>query len=143
MTVNGSIAEGIVKTLSQTSDFSDLTFVLAYKNEIKPTPISKPIVAISVKGCEIGERLTETLDNGETKETEVRNLLTTLSVDIFLPYSKGGNAGHKIFDRIATHFLFVKDLNIIKAVCGNADYDKSCEALIIRSHFVFKQTVSS
>ncbi len=143
MTVNGSIAEGIAKTLSLTTDFNDLTFVVAYKNEIKPTPVSKPIIAISVKGCEIGERLTETLDTGEIKETEVRNLLTTLSVDIYLPYSMGGNAGHKIFDRIATHFLFVKDLNVTKAVCGNADYDKSCEALVIRSYFIFKQTVSS
>lgn len=142
MTINGSMAEGIVENLSANSNFSDLTFVVAYENEIKPTPVSKPIVAVSVKGCEIGERLTETLDTGEITETERREMLTTLSVDIYLPYSMGGSAGHKIFDRIATNFLFVKDLDITKSVCYETEYDKSCEAIILRTHFVFRHTIS-
>lgn len=143
MIINGNMADGIVSTLSANSDFDDLTFVVAYENEIKPTPVSKPIVAISVKGCEIGDRLTKTLDTGEITETESREMLTTLSVDIYLPYSKGGSAGHKIFDRIATYFLFVKDLDTAKAVCGNTDYDKSCEAIVLRTYFVFKHTISA
>lgn len=143
MIINGNMADGVVTTLSANTDFDDLTFVVAYENEIKPTPISKPIVAVSVKGCEIGERLSETLETGEITETESRNMLTTLSVDIYLPYSMGGSAGHKIFDRIATYFLFVKDLDTAKAVCGKADYDKSSEAIVLKTHFVFKHTISS
>lgn len=143
MIINGNMADGIVTTLSANTDFDDLTFVVAYENEIKPTPISKPIVAFSVKGCEIGERLTETLDTGEVTETEAREMLTTLSADIYLPYSMGGSAGHKIFDRIATYFLFVKDLDATKAVCGNTDYDKSCEAIVLKTQFVFKHIISS
>lgn len=142
MIINGNMADGVVTTLSANTDFDDLTFVVAYENEIKPTPVSKPIVAVSVKGCEIGDRLTETLDTGEITETESRDMLTTLSVDIYLPYSMGGSAGHKIFDRIATYFLFVKDLDTTKAVCGNTDYDQSCEAIILRTYFVFKHTIS-
>ncbi len=142
MIINGNMADGVVTTLSANTDFDDLTFVVAYENEIKPTPVSKPIVAVSVKGCEIGDRLTETLDTGEITETESRDMLTTLSVDIYLPYSMGGSAGHKIFDRIATYFLFVKDLDTAKAVCGNTDYDQSCEAIILRTYFVFKHTIS-
>lgn len=143
MIINGNMAEGIVKTISANQDFSDLTFVVAYENEIKPTPIDKPIVALSVKGCEIGERLTQTLDTGEIKNTEDRQMLTTLSVDIYLPYSMGGSAGHKIFDRIATYFLFVKDLDATKATCGNTDYDKNCEALVLKTQFVFKHIINS
>ena len=143
MIINGYMAEGIVSTLSSNTDFDDLTFVVAYENEIKPTPISKPIVAISVKGCEIGDRLSEVLETGEIKITEAREMLTTLSVDIYLPYSMGGSAGHKIFDRIATYFLFVKDLDTAKTECGKIDYDKSSEALILRTSFVFKHTISS
>lgn len=143
MTINGQMAEGIVTNLSANSDFSDLTFVVAYENEIKPTPISKPIVAVSVKGCEIGERLTETLETGEITETESREMLTTLSVDIYLPYSMGGSEGHKIFDRIATNFLFAKDLDITKSVCYNTEYDKDCEAIVLRTYFVFKHIISS
>lgn len=143
MTINGSMVDGIVTSLSENSSFSDLTFVVAYESEIKPTPIEKPIVAVSVKGCEIGERLTETLDTGEITTTKSREMLTTLSVDIYLPYSMGGIKGHKIFDRIATYFLFTKLLDITKAECGNTDYDKSSEALILKTQFVFKHIISS
>ena len=65
MTLNGTLAETIVSALSTDTQFSDITFVVAYENEIKPTPIEKPIVAISVKQCEIGEKLQETLETGE------------------------------------------------------------------------------
>ncbi len=86
MTTNGTLAEAMVSSLSTDTQFSDITFVVAYENEIKPTPINKPIVAISVKGCEIGEKLSETLDTGEIKVTDKREMNTTLSADIYLPY---------------------------------------------------------
>ena len=143
MTVNGSLAETIVSALSTDTRFSDITFVVAYENEIKPTPLEKPIVAISVKGCEIGEKLTETLDTGEIKVTNRREMNTTLSADIYLPYSMGGSAGHKIFDRIATYLLFTKKHSISKSVCHNTDYDSNCEAIILRTHFIFNYTVTA
>lgn len=143
MTVNGSLAETIVSALSTDTRFSDITFVVAYENEIKPTPLEKPIVAISVKGCEIGEKLTETLDTGEIKVTNRREMNTTLSADIYLPYSMGGSAGHKIFDRIATYLLFTKKHSISKSVCYNTDYDSNCEAIVLRTHFIFNYTVTA
>ena len=75
MTLNGTLAETIVSALSTDTQFSDITFVVAYENEIKPTPIEKPIVAISVKQCEIGEKLQETLETGEITVTNKRNAL--------------------------------------------------------------------
>ncbi|MBR5321835.1 MAG: hypothetical protein IKU41_08365 [Clostridia bacterium] len=143
MTINGALAETLVSALSTDVGFSDITFVVAYENEIKPTPLNKPIVAISVKGCEIGEKLTETLENGEITVTNKRDMKTTLSADIYLPYSMGGSNGHKIFDRIATYLLFTKKHNISKSVCYNTDYDSNCEAIILRTHFVFNNTVSA
>ncbi len=143
MTINGTLAETIVSALSGDTQFSDITFVVAYENEIKPTPVNKPIVAISVKGCEIGAKVTETLDTGEITETNKREMSTTLSADIYLPYSMGGSTGHKIFDRIATYFLFTKKYDISKSVCYNTDYDSNCEAIILRTHFIFNNTVSA
>lgn len=143
MTLNGTLAETLVSALSGDSQFNDITFVVAYENEIKPTPISKPIVAVSVKGCEIGSKLTETLDTGEITETNNREMNTTVSADVYLPYSMGGSAGHKIFDRIATYFLFTKNYDISKSVCYEADYDSNCEAIILRTYFVFNNTISA
>ena len=143
MTTNGTLAEAMVSSLSTDTQFSDITFVVAYENEIKPTPVNKPIVAISVKSCEIGDKLQETLETGEIKTTNKREMKTTLSADIYLPYSQGGSAGHKIFDRIATYLLFTKKHNISKSVCYNTDYDSDCEAIILRTHFIFNNTISA
>ncbi len=143
MTINGNLAETIVTELKSNSQFEDVSFVVAYENTIKPTPISKPIAAISVKGCEIGEKLTQTLESGEIQETDSRKMNTTLSVDIYLPYSMGGSEGHKLFDRIATFFLFTKNHTISKSVCYEADYDSSCEAIALRTYFVFNNTISA
>ena len=142
MTTNGTLAEAMVSSLATDTQFSDITFVVAYENEIKPTPVNKPIVAISVKACEIGDKLQETLETGEIKVTNKREMKTTLSADIYLPYSQGGSAGHKIFDRIATYLLFTKKHNISKSVCYNTDYDSDCEAIILRTHFIFNNTIS-
>ena len=139
----GNIADNIVAVLSANADFGDLCFVVAYENEIKPTPISKPIVAISVKNCEVGERLTETLETGEITATMKRNVKVSVSGDIYLPYSMGGSAGHKIFDRFATFFLFSDNFDISKAICSEADYDNDCDAIILRTQFIFNEIVSA
>ncbi len=143
MTTNGTLAETIVSALSKDTNFNDITFVVAYENDIKPTPLNKPIVAISVKGCEISPKLTEVLETGEITETNKRKMETTLSADIYLPYSMGGSKGHKIFDRIATYLLFTKKYNISKSVCYNTEYDSNCEAIILRTHFTFINTISA
>jgi hypothetical protein len=127
---------------SEQAKFTDLTFVIAYENDIKPTPIDKPIVAFSTKECKIGPKLTKTLDNGEIVPTVKRDLETTICMDIYLPYSMGGLAGHTIFERLATFLLFEKNYDIIKMVCGEADYDSSCQAIVLKSQLVLHEIVS-
>lgn len=143
MTINGTLAEEIVNELKSNSQFENISPVLAYENEIKPTPISKPIVAVSVKGCEIGEKISKALETGEIQVTNNRKMNTTVSVDIYLPYSMGGSEGHKLFDKLATFFLFSKSYNITKAVCYKTDYDSSCEAISLRTHFVFSNIINA
>lgn len=138
MTVNGDIATRAVEMLSQeTEQFKDITFVMAYENEIKPTPLEKPICAISVKKVRIGERDTKTLDTGEIIELKQRHIYTTLSIDIYLPYSMGGIEAHRLFDRIATYLVFERECNITEGFCTDTDYDKSCQALVLRSQFTY------
>lgn len=143
MTTNGNLVDTLSKELTSNSQFSSIAFVVAYENEIKPTPLTKPIAALSVKRCEIGDLLTETRDNGEIVTTASRPVQTTVSIDIYMPYSKGGSEGHKLFDKIATFILFTKKHAVSKVICGDADYDKSCQAIVLRSTFVFDNTVSA
>ncbi|MCH5192269.1 MAG: hypothetical protein J1F23_08915 [Oscillospiraceae bacterium] len=138
-----NLIDQLIIELMAGAQFKDVSFVVAYENEIKPTPLTKPITALSIKKCEIGDLLTETLDTGEIITTSSRPVKTTVSIDIYMPYSMGGMEGHKLFDKISTFLLFTKKHNISKVICGDADYDKSCQAIVLRSTFVFDNTVSA
>lgn len=143
MTVNANFVNFVYSSLKGDPIFSDLTFVIAHENEIKPTPLEKPIIALSPKGCVIGDKLTKTNDNGEIVTTNNREVKSTVSIDIYLPYSMGGIQGHRIFDRIATYLLFSQKLAISGATCSEADYDASCQAIVLKSSFIFINVVES
>lgn len=142
MNYRGNFVQDIITTLRTSSQFNDINFVLAYENEIKPTPLKKPLVVLSVKSCEIGPKISFVNESGETTETNSRNMNTTLGVDIYLPYSSGGNEGHKIFDRIAAYLIFTKNYKISKAVCDNVNYDLDSQAITLQAYFIFYATIS-
>ena len=143
MNVTANFVNVLYQGVCDAANFSDLTFVIAHENDIKPTPLIKPIVALSTKGCTIGDKIVEATDSGELVTTNKREVKTIISMDIYLPYSKGGLQGHRIFDRIATHFLFTQGLSITSAKCSEADYDASCQAIVLKSTFEFTDIVSS
>ncbi len=143
MTNSGSTIDGVLLTVSAEDQFADLTLVTAYENDIKPVPIKEPIVAFSTKGCQIGPQLTTTLDSGKIVTTSDREVDTTISVDIYMPYSMGGSAAHKIYDRLATFLLYETGYDIIKSVCYETEYDKSCQAIILKSYFIVHDVVGS
>ncbi|MBR5246304.1 MAG: hypothetical protein IKV25_02905 [Clostridia bacterium] len=143
MNINANFVNFLYLALKGEPTFDDLTFVLAHENDIKPTPLEKPIVALSPKGCVIGDKLTKTNDNGEIVVTNKREVKSTVSIDIYLPYSMGGLEGHRYFDRIATYLLFVENFSITGATCSESDYDTSCQAIVLRSSFIFTNIVES
>lgn len=137
MKINGDVAMMAVEMLKENEDFNDMTFLLAHENEIKPTPLTKPIVAVSVKGCKIGDRIKKVTDAGEIITTLSRPIDVTLSIDIYLPYSMGGINGHKIFDRIATYLIYEREVSVSTVTCGSTEYDKSTQAIVLRTAFVY------
>lgn len=136
MTINKYLPKTIVNELKVSTKLNDVIYMVAFENDTKPTPITKPIIVVSVKNCDIGPRITETLDTGESVETTKREVKTTLSTDIYLPCAANGNLGPTLFDRIATYLIFTKAHNIISAQCDEAYYDNDCESVIYKAHFV-------
>ena len=143
MNVNANFVSFLMTSLSDNPGFNDVTFVIAHENEIKPTPLDKPIVALSPKGCTIGNKLTKVNENGELVLTNEREVKSTVSMDIYLPYSMGGIEGHRLFDRLATNLMFTKDFGIISGSCSATDYDSSCQAIVLKSTFVFLNIVDA
>ncbi len=141
MNVNGNFVNFIYQGIHDDPNFSDLTFVIAHENEIKPTPLEKPIVALSAKGCTIGDKIVEANETGELIATVKREVKSKVSIDIYLPYSMGGLQGHRIFDKIATFLLFAQNLSISHVTCSETDYDASCQAIVLKSTFEFTNIV--
>lgn len=141
MTVNGDLASYVLGLLSENSGFSDIQFVLAYENDIKPTPLSKPICAVSVRRCEIGDRLKEIISTGEIVTTDKRYCDTVLSADIYMPYSMGGISAHRLFDRIATVLAADKKYALKSASCYEAEYSKASQAIVVKTRFKYRSTI--
>lgn len=128
MKTNGLLAQLIVNEIRKETTFEDVTFTMNYELTTKPIPLTNPIVTITVKGCEISE----------ADETYMRTINTIVGVDIYLPYSDANAKGYYLFDQIATYLVFQKGYPITKVVCGDLVYDKSCQAVVMHSEFIFK-----
>lgn len=142
MEFSGKFVDYLVDDLSKKEELKSIKFVVAYENDIKPTPVTKPIAAVSVKSSEIGNRLSKTLDNGEIVFTDIRPATLVVSIDLYLPYSLGGNEGHRIFDLIVTVIAKGHNQFLSKAVCYDADYDKNSQAICVKTLFSFADSLN-
>lgn len=143
MTVAGKFAESICNTVKNSSDFPDVVIAMQYNNQKLPVPFTEFAVAVSVKECEIGDRIVNILSDGTTVETTSRKVLTTLAFDIYYPYICGGNISAEIFDRLATFLIYKKGYKIVKAGCSEAVYDKQTQSILRHSYFTFETIISS
>lgn len=143
MTSNTNISDQIVTALKGSGMFNECKIIKSFTNKSKPTPITAPLIAVSVKGCKISSRITEQNSSGNTVETKKRTVLSTVATDIYLPYSVSGSTAHTLFDKIATYLIFTKAYSITEAAFGELAYDSSCQAIVLHGTFVFENTVSA
>ena len=132
----------VASVLSEMEKTNDFKVVLGFVNDIKPVPVTKPIVAVSLKSCDIGKRKFMVDDSGVEQETFWRDVSTVVSVDIYLPYAYRQSLGMQIFDEIV-HCLFNHEwFEISEATCEEAHYDVASQTILIRSSFTTVKTES-
>ena len=126
------------------TNYPDIKFVLAYQSNIKPTPLTKPIVAFSIKDCQVSDKLKDVLDTGEIITTDERNIKITLSVDIYMPYSSDAMKAVGIYEKMASGLLFNSDLamQVTGSTCGEAVYDSSCQAIVLKTTFTLEDNIN-
>ncbi len=143
MTSNTNLADQIITSLNGSGLFNDCKIIKSFTNRSKPTPITTPLIAVSVKGCKISPRITEQNASGDPVETKKRTVLSTVAADIYLPYSASGSTAHTIFDKIATYLIFTKAYSITESSFGELSYDSSCQAIVLHGAFTFESIVSA
>lgn len=123
-------AHQLISEMSESVNFKNVTFTSDYEYGAKPTPITSPIISVTVKGCEIGEK----------DETNNRTVNLTIGADIYVPFNSNYKYVYSFFENIVNFLMSSNPHPITKVTCGDVTYDKSCEALVIKSSFVFTTT---
>lgn len=143
MNCTGSLPTEIVAFLNSQNNLSDIIFTVAYENDIKPTPLEKPIVAISIERSSIGARKTIIADDGLSSLTNDRDAAVKIKVGFYVPYSKGANGCYELFDKVMTTLLFTYDKTISAAECANVSYVRDTGGLVLESYFTVTKVVNS
>lgn len=132
--------KGVVSWLSRQGNMSEVDVVQAYETTVKPSPVDRPIAAVSAAGVEVSERLQEVKDNGQIVVTDRRKSEITIKITVYVPYAMGSQKCYDLFDRIYTHLLYNNIFNAKTASCGGIKYVRDTEALVMDTSFVLVYT---
>ncbi len=126
----------IVEWLGKQDDMTDLTFFVEYPPINKAVPLKKAIVAVGIENIEITDKFVANDDGVLEKQEYCRTAMIKANLSICVPFSKGGQACHDIFTRIADALTFRTNLNIEKSGCEDITSDRDTDALIMTGWFL-------
>ena len=138
MTICSQLCELIKSELVKSPKFNNIDIVMAYESDIKPVPLEKIIVALSVKKCALGDNIIEVAEDGEETVTSNRNVTSTVSANIYIPYSYKAQNGPQVFESIIDVLMASHNRDILSANCYDTNYVRSAQALVTKSDIVFK-----
>lgn len=126
----------IVEWLGKQDDMKDLTFFVEYPPINKAVPLRKAIVAVGIENIEITDKFVANDDGVLEKQEYCRTAMIKANLSICVPFSKGGQACHDIFTRIADALTFRTNLNIEKSGCEDIISDRDTDALMMNGWFL-------
>lgn len=139
-----NIAAQVVVFLRMQQSLDGSTIVLAYDSGTNPEPVENGVVSVGIKKLSISATNEATISGGEVIPTTDRNFTVELSIKFFVPYIGGSTVGYNLFDKVYTALLFSYPGNkVTVATCGEAEYQRETEAIVIESVVTLTGTTSS
>lgn len=126
----------IVDWLNKQEDMKDLTFFVEYPPINKAVPLKKAIVAVGIDNIDITDKFVANDDGTLERQEYCRTAMIKANLSICVPFSKGGQACHDIFTRIADALTFRTNLNIEKSGCEEINSDRDTDALVMNGWFI-------
>lgn len=126
----------IVEWLGKQEDMKDLTFFVEYPPIKKAVPLKKAIVAVGIDNIDITDKFVANDDGVLERQEYCRTAMIKANLSICVPFSKGGQACHDIFTRIADALTFRTNLNIEKSGCEDINSDHDTDALVMNGWFI-------
>lgn len=131
-----SLPNRIVEWLSRQEDMKDLTFFVEYPPIKKAVPLKKTIVAVGIENIDITDKFVAIDDGILERQEYCRTAMIKANLSICVPFSKGGQACHDVFTRIADALTFRTNLNIEKSGCNEITSDRDTDALVMNGWFI-------
>lgn len=138
MNLSSTILPLLLLAIKQDPNFENATVTAAYENDIKPYPVTKPIVAMSIDKEVIGSRIVTVAENGERTLSKQRQIDLTFKVSIFAPYESGANTCFSMFENMSTKLMFTDGFNIVNGRCYDCKYVRDCNALQLDAEFTWR-----
>lgn len=131
-----SLPEKIVEWLSKQEEMNDLSFFVEYPPIKKAVPLKKIIVAVGIENIEIVDKFVANDDGVLERQEYCRTAEIKANLSICVPFSKGGQACHDVFTRVADALTFKTNLNIEKSGCEEITSDRDTDALVMNGWFL-------
>lgn len=144
MVLASNIVSAVISFLTSVEALQGKTIVAAYDSDINPVPLNDGIVSVGINLIEIGETKTITSTSGEITPTTDRNDTVKLKISFFVPYASGCAVAYDLFDKVYTALLFsFSQMKVVKAQCGDVQYNRETQALVCESTITLSGTVSN
>lgn len=132
----------IIKTLKINPLFENIELVAAYENEIKPYPVTHPILAFAVQSETVSDRLIDIATDGSQTQSNRRKVETVFKVSVFVPYESGTVEAYRMADYLYSTLLFQTTLPIVGCKYADCNYVRDCGALVLDTTFTMCTEVS-
>ena len=123
--------------------FENITLTTAYENDIKPYPVTQPIIAFAVDKVTVGDRLVEIGADGAQTVSNTRVLECVIKASIFVPYDSGAEEVYRLADYLFSMLLFRSNFYIPATHFYDSNYVRECGALVLETDFTLRQKESS
>ncbi|MDE5994799.1 MAG: hypothetical protein K2G60_04720 [Oscillospiraceae bacterium] len=120
----------------------NIKIILAHENPIKNVPLDQIIAAVRIKKCIIDAPVGETNDNSIKIKDSTRNILTTVGINLYVPYRNGTRVSATTFDSIFNQFIDKSESSLCEAKLLGTKYSRETQSLVTETEFVFKNVLS-
>ncbi len=138
MNVPHTFIRKIIPVLKNDPFFENVILTTAYENEIKPYPVTQPIIAFAMDKHTVGERQIVVNTDGSQTLSKKRIAESVVKASIFVPYDSGPDEGFRLADYLYTHLLFESELDIIGCRYYDSKYVRECGALVLETDFTLR-----
>ncbi len=138
MNVPHTFIKKIIPVIKNDPFYDNVILTTAYENEIKPYPVTQPIIAFAMDKHTVGER--QIVVNADGSETLSKKRITesVIKASIFVPYDSGAEEGYRLADYLYSKLLFDSELDIIGCRYYDSNYIRECGALVLETDFTLR-----